>query len=60
MPTCKTSPPPGQDIKVYLDTLKDIVQQLSAKNDKKIAIERIDLMIAMIKDAVRKTNPDSF
>jgi hypothetical protein len=60
MPTCKTSPPPGQDIKLYLDTLKDIVQQLSVKNDKKIAIERIDLMIAMIKDAVRKTNPDAF
>lgn len=58
MPTCKTSPPPGQDIKVYMDTLKDIVQQLNNSNNKKIAIERLDLMINIVKEAVKKTNPD--
>jgi hypothetical protein len=58
MPTCKTSPPPGQDIKAYLDTLKDIVQQLNYSNNKKIAIERLDLMINIVKEAVKKTNPD--
>ena len=60
MPTCKTSPPPGQDIKLYLDTLKDIVQQLNTINDKTIAIERINFMITEIKIAVKKTNPDAF
>ena len=60
MPTCKTSPPPGQDITVYLDTLKDIVQQLNTINDKKLAIERIAFMITEIKTAVKKTNPDAF
>jgi hypothetical protein len=60
MPTCKTSPPPGQDIKVYLDTLKDIVQQLNTINNKTLAIERLNFMINEIKIAVRKTNPDAF
>lgn len=58
MPTCKTSPPPGQDIKLYLDTLRDIVQQLNASNNKAVAIERLDLMITAIKTAVKTTNPD--
>ena len=58
MPTCKTSPPPGQDIAEYLDRLKDIAQQLNATNDKKLAIERLDMMIDAIKAAVKKTNPD--
>lgn len=57
MPTCKTKPPPGQDIKEYLDTLKDIVGQLNSTNDKKQAIERLDLMISRIKSAVLATNP---
>lgn len=59
MPTCKTSPPPGQDIKEYLDRLKHIVQQLNATNDKKRAIERLDLMIGAIKAAVVQTNPST-
>jgi hypothetical protein len=58
MPTCKTNPPSGQDIKEYLDRLKDIVRQLNATNDKTIAIERLDLMITAIKTAIRTTNPD--
>jgi hypothetical protein len=57
MPTCKTTPPPGQDIKLYLDELKDIVQQLNATNNKDRAIERLDLMIGAIKAAVLRTNP---
>lgn len=57
MPKCKTNPPPGQDIKEYLDTLKDIVEQLNASNNKKQTIERLDLMITAIKTAVRTTNP---
>lgn len=57
MPTCKTKPPPGQDIKLHLDTLKDIVEQLNASNDKKRAIERLNLMITAVKSAVLATNP---
>jgi hypothetical protein len=57
MPACKTSPPPGQDINAYLLRLKDIVAQLNASNDKKRAIERLDLIIADVRDAVRRTNP---
>jgi hypothetical protein len=59
MPTCKTSPPPGQDITEYLNRLKEIVQQLSATNDKKLAIERLNLMIATIKTEVIRTNPSA-
>ncbi len=58
MPTCKTSPPPGQDITEYLDTLRDIVQQLNFSNNKTIAIERLNVMIATVKAAIKTTNPD--
>jgi hypothetical protein len=33
------------------------VAQLNASNDKKRAIERLDLIIADVRDAVRRTNP---
>jgi hypothetical protein len=59
MPTCKTTPLPGQDITEYLDRLKDIVQQLSATNDKERAIMRLDLMIDAIKSVVIRTNPSA-
>lgn len=59
MPTCKTNPPPGQDIKEYLDRLKDIVQQLNATNNKDQAVERLDLLITAIKAAVLTTNPSA-
>lgn len=57
MPTCKTTPPPGQDINEHLDTLKDIVSQLSNTNDKKVAIARLNELITRVKIAVLKTNP---
>lgn len=58
MPTCKTNPPPDQDIQLYLARLKDIVRQLNATNEKTIAIQRLDLMIGAIKSAIRTTNPN--
>lgn len=57
MPACKTTPPPGQDINVYLIRLREIVAQLNDTNDKKRAIERLDLIIEDVKEAVRRTNP---
>jgi hypothetical protein len=58
MSTCKTSPPPGQDINEYLIRLKDIVKQLNEKKDKEITIERLDLMITAIKSSIQTTNPE--
>jgi|Laugrefabdmm15dn_1035133.scaffolds.fasta_scaffold390156_1 hypothetical protein len=53
-PTCKTTPPPGQNINEYLLRLRDILGQLAAINDKEKAIERLELMINSIKEIVLK------
>jgi hypothetical protein len=60
MPTCKTNPPPGQDINVYIARMRDIVQELNASNDKDRAIGKLTNLIALIKAAVKTTNPDAF
>jgi hypothetical protein len=59
MESCKTRPPPGQDINEYLARLNDILQQLSSSNNKSRSIERIDLMIENVKEVVLKINPNA-
>lgn len=52
--TCKTTPPPGQDINVYLALLRNIMTQLNNTKDKESAIKSIDAMITTIRAAIAK------
>jgi predicted acetyltransferase len=52
---CTYTPPPGQDITPYMIRLQDIITQLNIVKDKRITLERIDLLIAEITTAISET-----
>ena len=60
MDSCKiTPPPPGQDIHEYVARLIDTLTLLERSSDKRTAIERLDLMIASIREIIKNNTPTS-
>jgi hypothetical protein len=58
MDLCKiTPPPPGQDINEYVARLVDTLTLLERSSDKRPAIERLDLMIASIREIIKQNKP---
>ena len=52
---CTYTPPPGQDITPYMLRLQNIITQLNTVKDKRITLERIDLLIADITAVISET-----
>ena len=54
-PPCTYTPPEGQDITPYLVRLQSILDNLNATQNKEIAVERIQLLVADITTVLYKS-----